>query len=61
VLDYGFELGLAEILAIAKPDNAPSIAVMRRIGMRHSGRTSRWYGIEAELFRARRGNTADAL
>jgi RimJ/RimL family protein N-acetyltransferase len=61
VLDYGFGLGLTEILAIAKPDNAPSIAVMRRIGMRHSGRTSRWYGMEAELYRARRGKTADAL
>ena len=37
VLEYGFELGLPEILAIAKPDNAPSIAVMRHIGMRRSG------------------------
>ena len=61
VLEYGFELGLPEILAIAKPDNAPSIAVMRRIGMRHSGRTSRWYSMEAELYRAGRGKTADAL
>ncbi|WP_239123936.1 GNAT family N-acetyltransferase [Rhizocola hellebori] len=61
VLDYGFGLGLPEILAIAKPDNAPSIAVMRRIGMRHFGRTSRWYGMEAELFRAHAGTAADAL
>jgi RimJ/RimL family protein N-acetyltransferase len=61
VLAYGFELGLTEILAIAKPGNAPSIAVMRRIGMRHCGRTSRWYGIEAELYRAHRGNPPDAL
>jgi RimJ/RimL family protein N-acetyltransferase len=61
VLEHGFGLGLEEISAIAKPDNSPSIAVMRRIGMRHCGRTSRWYGIEAELYRARRGNLPDAL
>lgn len=50
VLDHGFRHGLSEILAIAKPDNAPSLAVMHRIGMTHLGRTSRWYGIEAELY-----------
>jgi RimJ/RimL family protein N-acetyltransferase len=49
-LEHGFGHGLTEIFAIAKPDNAPSLAVMRRIGMRHLGRTSRWYGLEAELF-----------
>jgi RimJ/RimL family protein N-acetyltransferase len=49
-LEHGFGNGLTEIFAIAKPDNAPSIAVMRRIGMRHLGRTSRWYGLEAELY-----------
>ncbi len=61
VLAHGFGLGLPEILAIARPDNAPSIAVMRRIGMRHSGRTNRWYGLEAELYRARGVDQAKAL
>ena len=33
-LDYGFmELGLALIFAITKPDNSPSQAVMRRLGL----------------------------
>ncbi|HZM77760.1 MAG TPA: GNAT family N-acetyltransferase [Candidatus Limnocylindrales bacterium] len=55
---HGFGNGLNEIFAIAKPDNAPSLAVMRRIGMRHLGRTSRWYGIETELYVAIRDLTA---
>jgi RimJ/RimL family protein N-acetyltransferase len=33
-LEYGFkELGLALIFAMTKPDNGPSQAVMRRLGM----------------------------
>lgn len=55
VLDHGFRLGLTEILAIAKPTNGPSLAVMRRIGMEHLGRTNRWYGMEAELYQATPG------
>jgi RimJ/RimL family protein N-acetyltransferase len=49
-LKFGFGNGLREIYAIARPDNAPSLAVMHRLGMRHLGRTVRWYGIEAELY-----------
>jgi RimJ/RimL family protein N-acetyltransferase len=49
-LAHGFHNGLREIHAIAKPDNAPSLAVMRRLGMRRLGRTNRWYGIEAEWY-----------
>lgn len=51
VLAHGFSIGLEEIDAIAKPDNAPSLAVMARLGMEHLGHTNRWYGIEAEWFR----------
>jgi RimJ/RimL family protein N-acetyltransferase len=50
VLRHGFSLDLREILAIAKIGNEPSMAVMRRIGMQHIGRSARWYGIEAELY-----------
>jgi RimJ/RimL family protein N-acetyltransferase len=57
-MDYGFGNGLHEIFAIAKPDNAPSLAVMRRLGMRHVGRTNRWYGLEAELYVAARDLSA---
>jgi len=51
VLEHGFSLGLDEILAIAMPDHAPSLAVMRRLGMTHLGRTDLWFGFEAELYR----------
>ncbi|HEX6871172.1 MAG TPA: GNAT family N-acetyltransferase, partial [Micromonosporaceae bacterium] len=47
----GFSDGLREIYAVVRPDNAPSIAVCRRLGMTGLGRTERWYGIELEAFR----------
>lgn len=54
VLEHGFALGLKEILAIAMPGNGPSLAVMRRLGMTHLGRTNNWFGFEAELYASRR-------
>jgi RimJ/RimL family protein N-acetyltransferase len=45
-----FAAGLPEVFAIVYPDNAPSLAVCRRLGMRPLGLTRRWYGIEAEGF-----------
>lgn len=50
VLAHGWALGLTEIHAIARPDNAPSLAVMRRLGMTRLGRTHHWYDIEAEHY-----------
>jgi RimJ/RimL family protein N-acetyltransferase len=50
--------GLTEIFAIALPENEPSIAVMRRLGMTHLGRTGRWYGIESELYVVNRRSAA---
>jgi RimJ/RimL family protein N-acetyltransferase len=48
---YGFEvLRLEEVLAVVIPDNVASLAVARAVGMRHVGRTDRYYGVEAELF-----------
>ncbi len=54
-LTRGFSHGLDEVLAVVRPDNAPSIAVCRRLGMEGSGRTDRYYASELELFRVRRG------
>jgi RimJ/RimL family protein N-acetyltransferase len=53
---YGFAvLGLDEVLATIAPTNEPSIAVARRLGMEHVGRTTKYYdGIEFELFSWRR-------
>lgn len=39
-----------KIYAVVQPPNARSIAVALRIGMRHVGRTERYYGRELELF-----------
>jgi RimJ/RimL family protein N-acetyltransferase len=46
----GFRGGLGEIYAVVRPDNHPSLAVCRRLGMRPLGRTDRWYGAELESF-----------
>jgi RimJ/RimL family protein N-acetyltransferase len=53
---YGFDvLGLDEVYATIAPTNEPSLAVARRLGMEHLGRTTKYYdGIEFELFRLRR-------
>lgn len=59
-LDKGFADGLTEILAVVRPGNAPSAAVCRRLGMASLGPSTRWYGIEARLFRAAPGGPAAA-
>ena len=47
---HGFKTGLAQIYAVVRPDNAASLAVCRRLGMRSIGRTSRWYAAELDAF-----------
>ena len=49
-ITHGFKGGLDEIYAVVRPDNAASLAVCQRLGMRSLGRTSRWYGAELEAF-----------
>lgn len=49
-MGWGFGHGLAAILAVVRPDNEASLAVCRRLGMRHQGLTDRYYGTELELF-----------
>jgi RimJ/RimL family protein N-acetyltransferase len=51
-IERGFTVGgLDEIYAVVRPDNAPSIAVCRRLGMEALGRTDRWYDSSLEAFR----------
>jgi RimJ/RimL family protein N-acetyltransferase len=49
-ISHGFRSGIGEIYAVVRPDNAASLAVCGRLGMRALGRTSRWYGAELESF-----------
>lgn len=59
VVERGFRLGVPEVFAVVRPDNRKSQAVCRRLGMRHLGRTGRYYELELELFHLlapRRGN-----
>jgi RimJ/RimL family protein N-acetyltransferase len=53
-LGYAYDHGVEEVLAVVRPDNARSLSVCRRLGMEHLGRTSRYYGMELEVFRLRR-------
>jgi RimJ/RimL family protein N-acetyltransferase len=49
-VDRGFRLGVPEVFAVVRPDNPRSQAVCRRLGMRHLGRTGRYYDMALELF-----------
>jgi len=51
-LRYGFEsLDLAEVIAMAVPENLASQRVMQKIGMRHEGLTTTYYnGTELVLY-----------
>lgn len=55
-LARGFAAGLTEIFAVVRPGNEPSMAVCRRLGMTPLGLVDRWYGMEAEGFRATSGD-----
>jgi RimJ/RimL family protein N-acetyltransferase len=50
VVERGFRLGVPEVFAVVRPDNRKSQAVCRRLGMRHLGRTGRYYDLVLELF-----------
>jgi RimJ/RimL family protein N-acetyltransferase len=54
LLGYGFNtLKLSEIYSVVSPHNAPSQAVMQRLGMPRAGRHQHG-GMEVDLFRMRR-------
>jgi [ribosomal protein S5]-alanine N-acetyltransferase len=49
-IQYGFDsLGLSRIVAVVNPLNTRSLAVCRRLGMKHEGRIEA-YSLELELF-----------
>jgi RimJ/RimL family protein N-acetyltransferase len=59
-IEHGFAHALAQIHAVVRPGNEPSLAVCRRLGMTPLGRTSRWYGLELEAFRIDRASVPSA-
>jgi RimJ/RimL family protein N-acetyltransferase len=51
LLARGFDvLGLSVLNAVVESPNRRSLAVARRIGMRHVGKTTRYYDLELEHF-----------
>jgi RimJ/RimL family protein N-acetyltransferase len=49
------------IIAIAYPENTPSIAIMRKLGMREIGMTDKYYGLNALMHQITPGEAADRL
>jgi RimJ/RimL family protein N-acetyltransferase len=51
LVDREFAAGTERIHAVVLPGNEPSMAVARRLGMTHVGRSTDWYGgVEMETF-----------
>ena len=48
-----FETGIDEVFAIVRPGNERSSAVATRLGMEYVGRTEKYWGLLAELYRLR--------
>ncbi|MDQ7992501.1 MAG: GNAT family N-acetyltransferase [Propionicimonas sp.] len=48
---HAWDHGLDEVYAVTYPENGPSQAVCRRLGMTHLGQTDRYYDVTSELFR----------
>lgn len=51
VLEHAWAHGVGEVFAVTYPENGPSQAVCRRLGMAHLGRSERYYDVACELFR----------
>jgi RimJ/RimL family protein N-acetyltransferase len=50
VLAHAWANGLDRVVAVTNPENAASQGVCLRIGMRHEGKTDRYYNAACELF-----------
>jgi RimJ/RimL family protein N-acetyltransferase len=56
-----FATGIDEVFAIVRPGNERSSQVARRLGMTYVGRTDKYWGLHAELFRLRPADLLDPL
>jgi len=56
-----FDTGIDEVFAIVRPGNERSSQVARRLGMSYVGRTDKYWGLHAELFRLRPADLTDPM
>lgn len=56
-----FDTGIDEVFAIVRPGNERSSKVARRLGMEYVGRTDKYWGLHAELFRLRPADLIEAV
>ena len=56
VAHYAFGNGIDELFAVARPRNHRAAAMARRIGMRWVGETEKYYGLNLQIYRLRKGD-----
>jgi RimJ/RimL family protein N-acetyltransferase len=59
--ERAFRTGIDEVFAIVRPGNERSSGVARRLGMQYVGRTDKYWGLHAELFRLRPADLVSPL
>lgn len=53
---YAFSRGEEELFAVVRPRNTRGIATARRVGMEWVGETDKYYGLELQVYRLRKGD-----
>ncbi len=56
VAHYAFSNGVDELFAVARPRNHRAAAMALRIGMRWVGETEKYYGLNLQIYRLRKGD-----
>jgi RimJ/RimL family protein N-acetyltransferase len=58
LVGWAFAEGLPEVFVVARPRNAPGIAVAQRVGFQWVGETSKYYDLRLRVYRLRPGDLA---
>lgn len=59
LVTWAFREGMPEVFVVARPANAPGIAVAQRLGFQWVGETSKYYDLRLRVYRLRPGDLAD--
>lgn len=59
VARWGFEHGMPELFAVARPHNGSAIRVAQRMGMQWVGETSKYYDLLLQVYRVRPAELLD--